>query len=112
MKSRSKILATVVAAAIAASTISVPAFADNKKPTTAALFPALAGPVGVAAGISATKDVPYLIVKDFYFKIWDKYGWQQLKHLQKLGFRISKDIYHHKIVKVHAVKRVHTARTN
>jgi hypothetical protein len=107
-----RIIATALVAAIAASSISLPAFADNKKPTIGAIVPALAGPLAVAASIPSTTTHPFFIVKDFHFKIWQKWGWQKLHYLKDAGFRVTKTIYKHKIVKVHAVKKGHYSRTN
>jgi hypothetical protein len=112
MKSQSKIVATVVAAAIAASTISLPAFADTKKPTGAAMVPALGTPAILGATIPAVNKIPYVLVQDFKFKIWQGWGWDKIRYLKHLGYHVEKDIFYKKFVKVHAVKKGNIQRTN
>ena len=107
MKSQTKILATVLAVALAAGTMSVPASAatDNKKPTIAAIVPAMAGPAILGATIAGPSSTlhTFTIFKKFQFYKWQDWGWYKVKALKYHGFDVHKKFYGHK-VKVYASK--------
>jgi hypothetical protein len=106
-----KIVATVLAAALAASTVSVPAYAttDNKNKTGVGILPALAGPAFLAHSISGLHTSHWTVVKNFKFYKWQNWGWQKVNYLKYQGYDVTKKVYGHK-VKVHAEKHKHSTR--
>jgi hypothetical protein len=101
MKSFSKVLGTVLAVALAISSISVPAFAhDPQKHKGPGILPLLAGPViaGSAVGTSSST-----IVKAFKFKKWQGWGWKKVHYLKNAGYDVTINKYGKK-VKVRATK--------
>jgi hypothetical protein len=104
-----KIIATVLAAALAVGTITVPASAasDSNKPKTTGLgiLPALAGPVALGAGISGPSINIFTLHKSFYFKVWQNWGWQKIHYLKAHDWTVYKKVYGYK-VKVHAKKKI------
>ncbi|MCC6947780.1 MAG: hypothetical protein IT539_08440 [Bradyrhizobiaceae bacterium] len=103
MKSTSKIVATVLATAIAASTISLPAFAhDPQNYKGPGILPLVAGPVATAALVGSSSTT---LVKNFHFWKWQSWGWNKVHYLKSTGWDVSKDFkFHGKKVKVHAEK--------
>jgi hypothetical protein len=83
-----KIVATVLAAAFAASMIIVPASAassDQKKQVTGlGIFPILAGPVGAAALFPTTSTLAWTTTKTLYFK-WTWWGWKPVDYCHGYG---------------------------
>jgi hypothetical protein len=100
-----KIVATLLAAALAVSTVVVPASAasDDKKPVTGlGILPALAGPL--AAGALVGPSTTHLTwTKFFKFYPSQKWGWYKIKYLKYTGWDVNK-YYKYGKVKVHAKK--------
>ena len=110
-----KIIATVLAAALAVGTIAVPASAasDSNKPKTTGLgiLPALAGPAALGAGISGPSVNIFTLHKSFYFKPWQSWGWQKIHYLKEHNWTVYKKFYGYK-VKVHAKKTIRDTNTS
>jgi hypothetical protein len=94
---KSKVVATVLAAALAVSSISVPAYADDnqkKHQAVYGVFGALAGPIGIAAAIggSSFTQLKWVIWKKVFINLYyPKPGLYKLAKLYHHGFKI-KDI--------------------
>jgi hypothetical protein len=108
-----KLIATVLAAVLAASTIIVPASAasnDNKpKATGFGILPALAGPIAIGTGMSGPSLSTWTAHKYFKFWKWDYHGWQKVHYLKEHGWYVHKKIHYGK-VKVYAKKDQHNFR--
>jgi hypothetical protein len=96
------VVATVFAAALAVSTMTVSASANSSDNKKLGILPALAGPVGVAALVGTTTSTTTL-AKYFHFKIWESWGWKKIYYLKHSGWDVDKYIHRYK-VKVHAKK--------
>jgi len=110
MKSSNKILATVLATAIAASTISVPAFAHNPQNHQGpGIVPLIAGPIGAGAlaGTSTTTFSWFTTQSVFSHFQWNFTGFKPVfagfKHVPS-GFKWVK--VSHKWIKVPTFKKV------
>lgn len=81
MKSFSKVLGTVLAAALAISSISVPAFAhDPQKHKGPGILPLLAGPIAAGAAVgTSTKTVTWFTMKTVPTKTWVNGYWTKVK---------------------------------
>ena len=105
-----KIIATVLAAVLAASTIIVPASAasdDNKpKATGFGILPAVAGPIAIGTGMSGTNLVTWTGHKYFKFYKWQDWGWNKVHYLKEHNWTVYKKFHGYK-VKVHAKKDFH-----
>jgi hypothetical protein len=112
MKSR-MIIATVLAAALAVISISVPASAagsNEKKQTVTGLgiLPAVAGPAAIFAGLNGPAINTFTFTKYFKFKFWDVWGWKKTIYLHKAGWELDIDKCYRTKVCVHAEKKKHT----
>jgi hypothetical protein len=97
-----KIVLTVLAAVLAASTLIVPASAaDDRKPVTGlGIFPALASPFALAGILGPTTQTT-TVTKFFKFYPNQKWGWYKIKYLKANGWEVDK-YYKHRKIKVHA----------
>lgn len=108
----SRILATVLAAALAVGTMSVSAFADShKKPTGVGILPAFAGPAILGTTISGPSLHTFTIFKKFHFYKWQSWGWNKVNYLKYKGFDVHKRFYGKK-VKVYAKKDKTVSRSS
>jgi hypothetical protein len=100
-KASIKIAATILAAAIATSSISVTAFAhDPQNHKGPGILPLLAGPAAAAAFVGTSTTT---LTKAFHFWKWQGWGWQKIHYLKSTGWDVSKEfVYRGKKVKVHA----------
>jgi hypothetical protein len=111
MRINVKVAATIVAAALAVTPISVPAFADDQqKPTGLGIFGALVGPAAIAATTTGAHWHHLFLAKKFYFPKtywgWKKAIWT--KHvLQYKGWEVDKYVGRYKI-KLKATKESHS----
>ena len=114
MKFFKKILGAAVVVALATSVVTSSASAHNPNNYKApgGIFPALLGPVGVAAAVGSsatTATWTTSFTKKFFFHKYNFHAWKKVYHLKKAGFDL--DIYKkHKWVKVKATKTKHHAR--
>jgi len=108
-----KIVSTVLAAALAASTIIVPASAasDDNKPKGLGILPILAGPAIIAGTMSGPSLHTWTAHQYFKFYKWDYSGWQKVYNLKSSGWDVYKKVHGYK-VKVHAHKQKHDFRSS
>jgi hypothetical protein len=96
------VVATVFAAALAVSTMSVSASANSSDNKKLGILPVLAGPVAVA-GLVGTSTNHLTLTKFFKFYPSQKWGWYKIKYLKYTGWEVDK-YYKHGKIKVHAEK--------
>jgi hypothetical protein len=106
------IVATVLAAALAVISMSVPASAasDEKKQAVTGLgiLPAIAGPAAIFAGMNGPAINTFTFTKFYKFKFWDIWGWKKTFYLHKTGWDLDIDKCYRTKVCVHAEKEKHT----
>jgi hypothetical protein len=108
-----KFVATVLAAALAISTLTGSTFAasdDNKpKVTGLGILPIVAGPAIIGGATSGAAFHHWTAHQYFKFYKWDWSGWQKVYKLKTSGWDVYKKVHGYK-VKVHAKKEKFSSR--